>query len=227
MNLKIEYVNPSELTEAKGNAKIHTREQIKQIKKSIQEFGFNDPIAVFGENNEVVEGNGRLKSALELGLKEVPIIRLDELTPKQRDAYAIVHNKLTLNTGFDFSELSKELSNIQAEFDMTDFGFSDFEILFESKLGNRYVAEDYANTTGGSGSTEAQMPKKNSPIKAEKEAEKEFIRGWTSGTKNPEPTSIVCEIAVNSEEEAEWLKSVLHVKKLNQVFKCSDLMSNY
>ena len=42
MKLKVEYVDISELKEYENNAKIHTAEQIEQIKKSIQEFGMND-----------------------------------------------------------------------------------------------------------------------------------------------------------------------------------------
>lgn len=48
--MKIEKINISEITEYENNAKLHPREQIEQIKKSIQEFGNNDPIAI-DENN--------------------------------------------------------------------------------------------------------------------------------------------------------------------------------
>ena len=40
--LKIEYLKKEELRPYANNAKIHTEEQIEQIKKSIKEFGFND-----------------------------------------------------------------------------------------------------------------------------------------------------------------------------------------
>ena len=52
--LKVEYLNIDELKPYKNNAKIHTAEQIEQIKKSIQDFGFNDPIAI-DENNVIIE----------------------------------------------------------------------------------------------------------------------------------------------------------------------------
>lgn len=71
--LKIEYVPIGDLKPYENNAKIHTDEQIEQIKKSIQEFGFNDPIAVW-KDGEIIEGHGRLFAAKQLGLKEVPII---------------------------------------------------------------------------------------------------------------------------------------------------------
>lgn len=129
MKLEIEYIPTEELKTYENNAKIHTAEQIEQIKKSIQEFGFNDPIAVW-KNNEIIEGHGRLIAALELGIEKLPVIRLDELTDEQRRAYMLVHNNLTMNTGFDFSLLELELDNI-SDIDMSNFGFSD--INFDEK----------------------------------------------------------------------------------------------
>ncbi len=122
MKLNIEYLPTTELKTYANNAKIHTTEQIEQIKKSIQEFGFNDPIAVW-KDNEIIEGHGRLMAALELGIEELPIIRLDNLTDEQRKAYTLVHNKLTMNTDFDFDILNIELDDI-VDFDMSEYGFN-------------------------------------------------------------------------------------------------------
>ena len=119
-NLKIEYVKLSEIKPYSGNAKTHPREQIEQIKKSINEVGFNDPIGVW--HGEIVEGHGRYMAAQELGLDTVPIIRLDSLTDEQRRAYALIHNKLTMNSDFDFDLLNIELEGI-FDIDMGDFGF--------------------------------------------------------------------------------------------------------
>ena len=119
-NLNIEYININELVVYENNAKLHTHEQIEQIKKSIQELGMNDPIAVW-KDNVIIEGHGRLIACQELGIKEVPIIRLDDLTDDERKAYTLIHNKLTMNTGFDLDILNYELENI--EIDMTEFGF--------------------------------------------------------------------------------------------------------
>ena len=122
--LKIEYVNIDSIKRYKNNAKLHPREQIEQIKKSIQEFGNNDPIAVW--HNEIVEGHGRYDALKELGLKEIPIIRLDNLTDEQRKAYTLVHNKLTMNSDFDFNILDAELASL--DFNMEDFGFDKLEL---------------------------------------------------------------------------------------------------
>lgn len=125
--LKIEYIPKEQLKLYANNAKIHTAEQIEQIKKSIRDFSFNDPIAIW-HDNQVVEGHGRLLAAMEMDdIEEVPVIRLDSLTDEQRRAYMLVHNKLTMNTNFDFSLLEMELDNLP-EFDMTQFGFDDIHL---------------------------------------------------------------------------------------------------
>jgi len=118
--LKIEYVKLSEIQPYKNNAKLHPKEQIEQIKKSIKEFGNIDPIGVW--HGEIVEGHGRYIAAKQLKLDEVPIIRLDGLTDEERKAYALVHNKLTMNSDFDDDLLNIELDGI-FDIDMAEFGF--------------------------------------------------------------------------------------------------------
>lgn len=121
--LNIEYVNIEELIPYANNAKIHTDEQVEQIVNSIRDFGMNDPIAVW-KNNEIIEGHGRLMACQRLGIKEVPIIRLENLTDEERKAYGLVHNKLTMNTDFDFSILNAELAALD-DIDMSLFGFEE------------------------------------------------------------------------------------------------------
>lgn len=125
MKLEVEYIPIDYLKPYEKNAKIHTPEQIEQIKKSIQQFGMNDPIGIWGEDNLVVEGHGRLQACKALGMKEVPIIRLDDLTDEQRRAYTLVHNQTTMNTGFNMNILDEELDNI--DIDMSELGFLDSE----------------------------------------------------------------------------------------------------
>lgn len=139
--LKIEYVSIDSLKEYKNNAKIHTSEQIEQIKKSIQEFGMNDPIAIWKEN-EIIEGHGRLIACRELGIEDVPVIRLDSLTDEQRKAYMNIHNQLTMNTGFNFEILTKELDSIES-IDMSQFGFDVDKDWFE--LRERYEGKQEGN----------------------------------------------------------------------------------
>ena len=123
--MKIEKINISEITEYENNANLHPREQIEQIKKSIQEFGNNDPIAI-DENNVIIEGHGRYKALQELGFDEVEVIRLSHMDAEQKRAYILAHNKLTMNSGFDIELLNSELESI-VNIDMEDFGFDYFE----------------------------------------------------------------------------------------------------
>lgn len=126
----IEQIDPKALRPYENNAKIHTEEQVGQIVKSIETFGFNDPIAV-DEDNMIIEGHGRQMAAVRMGLDSVPCIRLAGLTDDQKRAYIHVHNQLTLNTGFDLDILEQELQSIQLSggIDMEAYGFDlDFSV---------------------------------------------------------------------------------------------------
>ena len=120
MQLKIEYVDINSIKPYHNNAKLHPEEQIEQIKKSIEQFGMDDPIGIW--KDEIVEGHGRLIACKQLGYTEVPIIRLDHLTDEERKAYTLAHNKLTINSDFDLDLLNEELGNFDT-IDMSDFGF--------------------------------------------------------------------------------------------------------
>lgn len=182
MKLKIEYIPLGELKTYANNAKIHTADQIEQIKQSITEFGMCDPIAVW-KDNEIIEGHGRLIALQELGVDMAPIIRLDHLTDEQRKAYGLIHNKLTMNTGFDIELLEDELNNITS-FDMGDFGFSividdidtqveqpDEEIAHELGEANNYVVlefdteDEWARAQEVFGLVRCQTPDENPNIR--------------------------------------------------------------
>lgn len=122
--LKVEEAAVADLAPYARNAKVHTREQVVQIAKSIEEFGFNDPVAVWDgpDGTEIVEGHGRVMAAKKLGLKRVPVVRLDHLTDEQRRAYTHIHNQLAMNTGWDFEPLTLDLGEL--DFDFNGFGFS-------------------------------------------------------------------------------------------------------
>ncbi len=119
--MKIEKINIDKIKPYENNAKLHPPEQIEQIKKSIQEFGNNDPIAI-DENNVIIEGHGRYEALKELGFKEIEVIRLLHLNEQQKRAYSLIHNKLTMNTDFDYNILDPELAYIN-EIDMSAFDF--------------------------------------------------------------------------------------------------------
>ena len=115
----IEKIKLSEIKPYENNAKKHPKEQIEQIKKSIQEFGMCDPIAI-DENNVIIEGHGRYIALQQLGYKEVDCIRIENLTEEQKRAYILVHNKLTMNTGFDMEKVEKEIEHVEAQVEEKD-----------------------------------------------------------------------------------------------------------
>ncbi|GAY71441.1 site-specific DNA-methyltransferase [Streptococcus canis] len=120
--METERLSLKELIPYEKNAKKHPQYHVDQIKRSIEQFGNIDPIAI-DENNMILEGHGRYLALKALGMTEVPVIRIKHLSAEEKKAYILVHNQLTLSTGFDFSILEEELSDI-ASLDMTDFGFS-------------------------------------------------------------------------------------------------------
>lgn len=128
MDLQIIYLSPDELTPYEGNARKHAEDDLATIRASIEEFGFRDPIGIWGKDNLIVEGHGRQIVALELGLEKVPCIRLDDMTDEQRKAYALAHNKTAEMSGWDFTRLEEELAELENEFNMSDFGFTSTDV---------------------------------------------------------------------------------------------------
>lgn len=111
------------------NPRTHPEEQIKQLADSIQEFGFNNPIGVDSKDG-IVTGHGRLVAAKLLKMKEVPVIVLDHLTEKQKRAYIIADNKLTLNSQWNEDILAEHLQELQEQdYDLDLTGFSEHELV--------------------------------------------------------------------------------------------------
>lgn len=128
--MQITKIAMADIVPYENNVKLHPKEQIEQIKKSIVDFGNNDPIAV-DENNVIIEGHGRFEALKELGYEEAECIVLTGLTEDQKNAYRLVHNKLTMNSDFDMKGLEEELNKINM--DLTAFDFDPFNINEEEK----------------------------------------------------------------------------------------------
>lgn len=118
--MKIEYINADVLKKYNNNAKEHPDEQVNEIAKSIERFGFRQPIVV-DRNYVIVIGHGRLMAAKKLGIKQVPVTIIDDLTDDEINALRLVDNRLNEST-WDFSALEAELATITG-IDMSDFGF--------------------------------------------------------------------------------------------------------
>ena len=112
----------------KRNARTHSRKQVAQIARSIERFGFTNPVLV-SDDGEIIAGHGRVEAAKSLGLKTVPILALSHLSETERRAYVLADNKLALNAGWDKEILAIELQAlVDLEFDTELTGFSLAEV---------------------------------------------------------------------------------------------------
>ena len=121
--MKLETISVAELFPYELNARTHTESQVGQIAASISEFGWTVPILVDG-GNTLIAGHGRLLAAEKLGLDQVPVIRIENLTDAQIRGYRIADNKLTELGGWDDERLAQEFAELMIEdFDVTLTGF--------------------------------------------------------------------------------------------------------
>ncbi len=125
---KIEMQPITALKPYAGNARRHSKKQVRQIADSITRFGFTNPVLI-SDQGEIIAGHGRVMAAKELGLAAVPTVRLSHLTAEERRAYVLADNKLALNAGWDTEILAIELQAlVDLEFDVTLTGFSLAEV---------------------------------------------------------------------------------------------------
>lgn len=123
-------------------------EAVDAVASSIASFGFNVP-CVIDSHNVLITGHTRLKAAKKLGLKTVPCICADSLTPAQVKAYRLADNKVSELASWDMSLLESELAQLDdLQFDMTPFGFDeeleseeDESILYDTqnKLADEFI----------------------------------------------------------------------------------------
>lgn len=119
-----------EIQPAKRNARTHSRKQLRQIANSIERFGFTNPVLIDDEDR-ILAGHGRVAAAKLIGMKQVPVVCLDDMSSEDRKAYALADNKLALNAGWDQELLALELQElIDLDFDVELTGFSIAEIDF-------------------------------------------------------------------------------------------------
>lgn len=144
MELTIEYLPVDSLTPYENNTRKHSDTDIAQIRESIETDGFNDPIGIWGKDNLIVEGHGRLLAAKALGMETVPCIRLDHMTDAQRRDYAIRHNRTAELSSWDFDRLRKEIETLEMDgFDLDGLGF-DLEEAFSTADVTATITEDEA-----------------------------------------------------------------------------------
>jgi len=123
--LSVQYRPIGELQRNPKNPRLHSAQQIEQLARSIEVFGFNNPILV-DRHGTVVAGHGRLAAAESLKLPTVPTIALDDLSLAQVRAYMVADNRLAENATWDNQLLAENFELLAAEdleFDLTVTGF--------------------------------------------------------------------------------------------------------
>ena len=115
VNMKIKDIIPYE-----KNAKKHDKTQIANVAESIKQFGFAQPLVV-DKDNVLIIGHCRLLAAKQLKLREVPVVRMDDLTEEQVKQLRLLDNKLN-ESAWDYELLADEIGELDFEgFDL-DWG---------------------------------------------------------------------------------------------------------
>ena len=123
--MEIENIPIGQLKAYEKNSRTHGKKQISQVVASIKEFGFTNPLLI-DENDTLIAGHGRLLAAKEMGMDEIPCVRLSHLSDAQKKAYVIADNKIALNSGWDDDLLKSELEELDnLGFDVAVTGFDD------------------------------------------------------------------------------------------------------
>jgi len=100
------------------NTKVHSREQVDKLKRSISEFGLFDPLIVDKEG-VIIAGHGRFQALCELGqARSIPVRWAKHLSKNQADAARIAHNK-TASNDYDSAFMAEELQRLSMENDVS------------------------------------------------------------------------------------------------------------
>ena len=129
---RFEKVNIDLLIPYARNARTHSKEQILQLRSSLREFGFVNPIIVDKDLN-IIAGHGRVLAAKAEGLTEIPCVFAEHLTDAQKRAYILADNRLALSAGWDEELLALEfgeLKDLGFDLELTGFGLDEIEKLF-------------------------------------------------------------------------------------------------
>lgn len=121
--MKIEQWNINDVKQFHNNARVHDEKSINAIKASIDRFSWTSPIVV-DKNGVIIAGHGRLESAKQLGMEQVPVLVADWLTDNEVAAAREADNMTQDLSFFDWDKLNINLEEIDwLDIDMSEFGF--------------------------------------------------------------------------------------------------------
>lgn len=115
------------LNSYEANSRVHSEDQINQVARSIEEFGFTNPLLI-DENNTIIAGHCRLEAAKRLKMVEVPCIVINGLNEAQKAALVISDNKLALNASWNEDVLRSEFERLKSfdyDLELTGFGLEE------------------------------------------------------------------------------------------------------
>ncbi len=133
--MKIEMISIEQVKPYTKNPRKNDR-AVDIVAKSIKEFGFRNPI-ILDKNGEIIAGHTRLKAAEKLKLKEVPVIRAEDLTKEQVKAFRIMDNKSSEKAEWNMDLLKGELIELQREdfrLELTGFSFKELGGILETEV---------------------------------------------------------------------------------------------
>lgn len=130
-------VKIKDLIEYPNNTKIHTPEQIQDIRDSIIALQDLDPIQI-DEDNVILCGHGRKLAWMQIdstGEKELEVLKFTGLHEDAKKAWRIANNKIPMSTGFDLDKLGKEFNLLEDTdfFDSTGFSVKEISDLWDKK----------------------------------------------------------------------------------------------
>ena len=131
--MKIELMPVRDLRAYANNARTHSKKQIRQIAKSIEKFGFCNPVLV-DDGTQIIAGHGRVEAAKLLGLEAVPTCRLSHLSEADKRAYILADNKIASAAGWDKELLAIELQgliDLDVDLELTGFDMGEIDLLLE------------------------------------------------------------------------------------------------
>ena len=136
--MQIRIAEISTIKPYENNPRKLSEDAIKKVAMSLKEYGFRQPIVV-DKNMVIVAGHTRYRASKKLGLKQVPISVIDNLSEEQINAYRIADNRTAEESEWDNELLKMEIKELEAkDFKLDLLGFNDEQlnnILFEEKQG--------------------------------------------------------------------------------------------
>lgn len=134
---------------SKNNPRKISARAVEMVARSLREFGWQQAIIV-DSDGVILAGHTRHQAAKLLGLKRVPVITAEHLTPAQARAYRIADNRTGDYTSWNFPELARELEALGEDFAEV-LGLADWQSIMDDFENASGAADDAAlEEAGGS-----------------------------------------------------------------------------